>query len=58
MNNKQIIEKLVNISFRELILNRVINGFEGFESLVLSEFPDLKFTYDVQSKTIILLTEV
>lgn len=58
MNTKQIIERMANLWFTELMNEELISSFGEFKSMMYREFPELSFTYDVQSKTIILLTEI
>jgi actin-related protein len=58
MNNKQIIERMANLWYRELVSNGVIEDYLEFEETLEAEFPELKFTYNVGTKQILLLTEV
>ena len=52
-----IIEKLVNLWFAEWC--KLNNRFEeDFESLLIKEFPELKFTYTVRTEEWILLTDL
>ena len=58
MNPKQTIERMANLWFKELVNNGVVEAFSEFNETLEAEFPDLKFTYDIQTRYIILLTEV
>jgi hypothetical protein len=61
METKQIIEKMANLWFKEVSSfisnNNELSGKEFIENLEV-EFPDLKFTFSIQTKEIILITEV
>lgn len=58
MNTKQIIEGMANLWFTELMNEELIGSFGEFKSMMDNEFPELSFTYDAQSNTVILLTEI
>ena len=58
MNPKQTIERMANLWFKELVSNGVVESFSEFNETLEAEFPELKFTYDIPSGYIILLTEV
>jgi hypothetical protein len=58
MNKKELIERMANGWFKELIKEGIIESGSEFMETLRVDFPELKFSYNADAKFFILLTEL